>query len=206
MCVAAQTSDDIDYLNQHCLKEPLVDPTLPHLFYRKADVDKHNNKMLTKLPGDTIVLHALDEQETNTNTIRLYDHTTTLPPQIHVKPNILVEIYAGNYNTQDGLVNGYDGIFKIYTKHNDIDIIWIHFNDPTIGIQQCKKLAPYYNPTIQTNWTPIPCITKAIQKLNRQPHTTIRKQFPIKVSCACTIHRSQRLTMDAMAFDPTGMA
>ncbi|XP_059067636.1 uncharacterized protein LOC131858419 [Cryptomeria japonica] len=92
--VAAQTSYDIDYLNQHCLKEPPVDPTLPNLFYKKADVDKHNNKMLTKLPGDTIVLHALDEQETNIDTIRLYGHTTTLPPQIHVKPNILVEIYA----------------------------------------------------------------------------------------------------------------
>ncbi|XP_059070801.1 uncharacterized protein LOC131860407 [Cryptomeria japonica] len=172
MRVAAQTSDDIDYLNQHCLKQPPVDPTLPHLFYRKVDVHNHNNKMLTKLPGETIVLNALDEQETNIDTIRLYDHTTTLPSEIHVKPNILVEIYAGNYNTQDGLVNGSDGIFKIYTKHNHIDIIWIDFNDPTVGIQQRKKLAPYYNPTIQTNWTPI-------LPLRMQQHTTIAPKSEI---------------------------
>lgn len=34
---------------------------------------------------------------------------------------------------------------------------------------------------------------------------TIRKQFPIQLACACTIHRTQGLTMEALAFDPSGI-
>jgi len=41
---------------------------------------------------------------------------------------MLVELYAGNYNTQDGLVNGAEGIFKRYTICNsEYDMVWIHF-------------------------------------------------------------------------------
>jgi hypothetical protein len=46
---------------------------------------------------------------------------------------MLVEIYACNYDSQDGLVNGADGIIKTYTKTNKVDVIWIKFYDPHIG-------------------------------------------------------------------------
>lgn len=68
--------------------------------------------MLSIILDELIVLNAIDEQKENNNGIRLYSHTTALPPQIKLKPNILIEIFVGNYNTQDDLVNGSEGIFK----------------------------------------------------------------------------------------------
>ena len=46
-----------------------------------------------------------------------------------MKKYMLVELYAGNYNTQDGLVNGAEGIFKRYTIcNNEYDMVWITTN------------------------------------------------------------------------------
>ena len=88
------------------------------------------------MPGETIVLKAIDVYEDNIDGIRLYTHTTTLLIEIQMKQNMLVELYSGNYNTSDGLVNGFDGVFKYYTKEDNFDIVWIKFNDPTIGQQK----------------------------------------------------------------------
>ena len=42
---------------------------------------------------------------------------------------MLTEIYARNYDSEDGLVNGADGIMKAYTKTKKNDVIWIKLND-----------------------------------------------------------------------------
>ena len=53
---------------------------------------------------------------------------------------MLVELYAGKYSIEDGLVNGADGVFKSYIrKHMDMDIVWIEFGDLTIGREQRSK-------------------------------------------------------------------
>ena len=37
---------------------------------------------------------------------------------------MLVELYAGNYNIEDGLVNGADGAFKSYSKDKkQVDVV-----------------------------------------------------------------------------------
>jgi hypothetical protein len=36
---------------------------------------------------------------------------------------MLVEIYACNYDSQDGFVNGADGILKGYTKIEKLDVL-----------------------------------------------------------------------------------
>jgi hypothetical protein len=46
---------------------------------------------------------------------------------------MLIEIYTFNYDSQDGLVNGVDGVVKAYTKTYSIDVPWIRFHDPLIG-------------------------------------------------------------------------
>lgn len=131
--VGSQKNYDLDYLNHQCLHLPPMDPKFPFLFYKRKDVNEHNKRMLSTIPRDIIVLDAIDEHEDNYNGIRSYTHTTTLATQLCLKQNIIVEIYFGNYNTQDGPVNGSDGLFKAYKKHSDFDIVWIKFNYPEIS-------------------------------------------------------------------------
>ena len=119
---------------------------------------------------------------------------------------MLVELYAGNYNTNDGLVNGAKGIFKSYSSNNNRpDIVWIEFSDPEIGKQQRSKFKQLYAINILPNWTPIFRIEKSLAMSPNKLLITIRKQFPIQLACARTIHRIQWLTLDQIAFDPTGV-
>jgi hypothetical protein len=62
-----------------------------------------------------------------------HEHTTTLPLLLVLKLKMLVEIYSYNYDSQDGLVNGADGILKGYMKTLKLDVLWIKFREPHIG-------------------------------------------------------------------------
>jgi hypothetical protein len=79
------------------------------------------------------MINAIDVEEDNHGDMPCHQHTTTLPLLLVLKMDMLVEIYACNYDSQDGLVNGADGVVKAYTKKNSTDVLWIKFHDPLIG-------------------------------------------------------------------------
>lgn len=81
--------------------------------------------MLFIVPGNHIIFDVIDLEDDNYNAMQPYTHAITLPTQIFVKPNFLVEIFARNYNTQDDLVNGLNEIFKACIKQDNFDIVWI---------------------------------------------------------------------------------
>jgi exonuclease III len=58
---------------------------------------------------------------------------------------------------------------------------------------------------ISNEWIPILRIAKPLSTTKNASHLKIRKQFPIKLASGRTTHRSQGLTLDNVAFDPTGI-
>ena len=85
------------------------------------------------MPRDDIIINSIDLEEHNHENVPHHEHTDTLPLQIVLKLEMLVEIYACNYDSQDGLVNGADGILKGYMKTLKLDVLWIKFREPHIG-------------------------------------------------------------------------
>jgi hypothetical protein len=72
--------------------------------------------MLSIMLGNELLINSIDEEEEYHGNVPHHQHTSTLPSQLVIKLNMLVEIYACNYDSQDGLVNGADGIVKAYTQ------------------------------------------------------------------------------------------
>jgi hypothetical protein len=125
------------------------------MFYTNRDVAMNNRFMLWIMLGDDIFINSIDLEEDNHGNVPHHEHTTTLPLQLVLKVDILVEIYACNYDSQDGLVNGADGILKGYTKTKKLDVLWIKFHESHIVHRQENKLYYLYNSNTTSNWTPI---------------------------------------------------
>jgi hypothetical protein len=98
-----QTYDDLTYINLRCLRPTQTDPTFPYLFYRNKDVAKHNSHMLLLMCGDNIIINSIDLEEDNHGIVPRHEHLVTLPLHLMLKLEMLVEIYACNYDLQDGL-------------------------------------------------------------------------------------------------------
>ena len=107
------------------------------------------------MPGDDIIINSIDLEEDNHGNVPRHEHSVTLPFQLVLKLEMLVEIYACNYDSQDGLVNSADGILKGYMKTKKMDVLWIKFHEPHIGKRQARKLAYLYNSNTASDWTPI---------------------------------------------------
>jgi hypothetical protein len=67
------------------------------------------------------------------------------------------------------------------------------------------RLSYLYSIKISPERIPIFLIARPILKKTRNDYLKICKQFPVHLSCACTIHKSQGLTMDSVAFDLVGV-
>ena len=57
-------------------------------------------------------MQFIDDEEDNHANDPSHPHIASFPSQTIIKLNMLAEIYAGNYDSQDGLVNGADGTSK----------------------------------------------------------------------------------------------
>jgi hypothetical protein len=109
---------------------------------------------------------------------------------------MLIELCANNHATFDGLINGPNDIFKASTTYDEKTIIWVMFQNYTIGILISEKYNLYYNDNIQSKWTPIEPITKT------QSFVITRIQFSIHLAIR-TIHCSQGLLLNELIFYPT---
>jgi hypothetical protein len=91
----SQTYDDLTYINSGCLRPTPTDPTFPYLFYTNKDVAMHNRYIILLMPDDEIIIKSIDLEDNHGN-VPHHEHTTSLPLQLVMKLEMLVEIYAYN--------------------------------------------------------------------------------------------------------------
>jgi hypothetical protein len=76
------------------------------------------------------------------------------------------------------------------------------FPNQKIGVLARKKSTHLYTYNIQPNWTPIEPIIEDIKISENRSHIITRIQVPIQLIGTRTIHLSQGLSLDELAFDP----
>ncbi|XP_073681681.1 uncharacterized protein [Garra rufa] len=174
------------------------DSTDIHIYATNHEVDVHNIHMLHKLCSDIVTVKAQDF-ERNAKTGRMEEkdghhyrvHNSCLEKSLELAVDARIMLLK-NINVSDGLVNGICGTIKeFFYDDNEIfpSKIYIEFDNEQVGKEARAK-----NPCLK------PGLEKATPIEPEEDKVTssgdVRRQFPIRLAWACTVHKVQGLTVD----------
>jgi len=108
---------------------------------------------------------------------------------------------TNNIDTNDGLVNGAIGTLKLIEKTNDQIIrLWLQFTEEHVGKHIRQELQNHIRINkIPVNLVPIGQVTLSIKIGLKSSSIIARKQFPLTIAEAITIHKSQGSTYKEVA-------
>ncbi|KAK7878888.1 hypothetical protein WMY93_034234, partial [Mugilogobius chulae] len=187
--------DDIEILKS---RETGEQSSALHIFPTNTQVSDHNINQLKATCPDSITIEAQDyhyNKKTGKMEKRLTPHTkdnlTCLPRELPLGVSARVML-CKNIDVEDGLVNGVCGTV---THISDIEInglpeaVYVEFDGVRVGTQRRKKY---------------PSTSAALRKSTRiEPEEeranskgVKRRQFPLTLAWAVTVHKVQGLTVD----------
>ena len=109
-----------------------------------------------------------------------------------------------NVDTADGLVNGAGCITRQFEFKQGKTIpstIWVEFDDPQIGMQLRSQCNHLYRDGIQQTWTPVTTITREFPVGKYKTAKVLRRQFPLQLAIAKTVHRCQGDSMKSAVIE-----
>lgn len=172
--IGKHTKDDIETLNSRLISEETLksiedDGIRPTiLFCKRVDVERYNMKELSKLEGEEFIFNAID---TDKKYKRIFDDI--IPSKVILKVGCQVMLKS-NLNVDKGLVNGTRGIITQLDSEGAL----IRVKSGSIHSIMFKDY--WHMKDIDTG--------KMIS----------RKQIPLILAYALTIHKSQGLTIDSL--------
>ena len=183
-----------------------------HLFARNFYVKKHNDNILSQLPGEKFVIPCHDnvvsanipakECQTLINSLPDdYSKTGQLMKSLTVVVGMIV-VHTANVDVEDGLTNGATGVVKQSDFRmegtNRPSIIWVLFDDPRVGRTTREKYRKLYNPSINTDWTPVFDVQRTFI-LNYKTYQRI--QFPLTPASGKSVWKAEGATVDRVVVD-----
>ena len=205
------TVDDIE-----CLKTRLVhgqvdatDYSITHLYTQRSEVNAHNQQAFSKCGAEKDSIVVVDTVSGNfpahlqkkvLEKVASLQSTQTkgLHSIVHVGVDLPAELSV-NVDVLDGLANGTPCIIKKldYRMPNSsrCSIVWVQFEDHEVGIKWRNAYRHLKKPGIQTHWTPV--LEKSVKfSMSYYKFFTItRRQFPLCLAAAKTVHKAQGSTM-----------
>ena len=200
------TLSDIELLRSREVKDSNYPLHVVHMMFWNKDVDTHNNSIYQATNTAKAENEATD--------IIIGDVTFEVAEQIKAKAPTKAGDSMGlakyfktkvslkndmtvNLDVEDGLVNG----AVCVTKPIDYSpatgkphTIWVQFDDQEIGTKLRRECRHMYTSEIDKQWTPVRPISREFQ-VGRYRNAKLRRtQFPLQLSCAKTIHKSQGQT------------
>ena len=167
-----------------------------HVFAKNKSVDAHNTDMLLKNCQEREYIEAEDyssdvrnERQRKLASPRV-GSTDDLPDVLSVGVGARVMLLR-NIDVGDGLVNGAFGTIHGFDHTgNSITSVHVKFDSDKVGSK--RKLE---NGCV--------AIERHEDRLNRSKNVT-RRQFPLKLAWACSIHKVQGMTVKEIVFDMEG--
>ncbi|XP_073671989.1 uncharacterized protein [Paramisgurnus dabryanus] len=168
-----------------------------HIYATNSEVDEHNVKMLYKFCSDTVTINAQDfERNAKTGRMERKDgfhskvHSSSLEKSLELAIDARVMLLK-NINVSDGLVNGIFGTIKEFHYDDNQTFpskLYIEFDDKLVG-KEARNKNPCLRPGLEKT-TPIEPEEEKVTNSGG-----MRRQFPLRLAWACTVHKVQGLTV-----------
>ena len=183
-----------------------------HQFARNVYVKKHNDNILSQLPGEKFVIPCHDNvvsanipakecQRLINSLPDDYSKTGQLMKSLTVVVGMIV-VHTANVDVEDGLTNGATGVVKQIDFRmegtNRPSIIWVLFDDPRVGRTTREKYRKLYNSSINTDWTPVFDVQRTFI-VNYKTYQRI--QFPLTPASGKSVWKAEGATVDRVVVD-----
>lgn len=220
----ACTAEDEAMWKSRCFKEedlPEIAKKTPRMYERNADIDEYNKirvdeQKLHANPRFCIVSQADDrkvgkitkvqEKQADEALLKLKTREAqNLPASLELVENLRYMI-STNIDVNDGLYNGALGTLKfIEYMNNRSHAVYLEFDSPNIGTQaRANRKSIMEQNKINQNWTPIFRVKRKFNLLGKGTVQVCREQYPLVISEARTIHKSQGMTQEVAVVCPLG--
>ncbi|XP_063426085.1 uncharacterized protein LOC134709887 [Mytilus trossulus] len=196
-----QKNESLSYSDKDTLKQCIGDgpDEVLHIYSTNAEVDTFNKEMILKLCTESKLIEAEDYEKNKTSgklTLKKIHCTKSdvcLPISILLAEGARVMLIK-NEDTADGLVNGVMGTvisIKDYSPNSLPSAIFVLFDNERVG----------KNTKLQKIICGKRCVGLKPSSEDIPLSTCVRKQFPLKLAWACTIHKVQGLTVEECVVD-----
>jgi ATP-dependent DNA helicase PIF1 len=184
-----------EYLNEvrfgvagdHSILKPCINRVFPNdgikpvrLFCKNIDVDTFNGTELAKINAQEKVYYAIDEGGEKWTTF--FNKNCLAPQVLRLRIGAQVMLLS-NVDVNNGLVNGSVGIVESFSPEG-----------PVVRFTTCEHVVEPHEWEIKQDE---PLITGEIKRVK----VASRKQLPLKLAWAVTVHKSQGATLDRAEID-----
>lgn len=188
--------DDVSLLTERQTGE---DCDAIHIFPTNAQVNLHNLDKLNTVCTDIVTIDAQDfEKDAKSGKLKKRESQFIQALNTNLARHVSLGIGAPilltkNTDVSDGLVNGVFGTVSYIPAVKDgqtyPSVIYVVFDNLKVGTKLRKQKQTL--PEIPTNSTPISPVEDRVNTCGG-----LRRQFPLKLSFACTVHKLQGVTLD----------
>ncbi|KAK3090521.1 hypothetical protein FSP39_012459 [Pinctada imbricata] len=184
---------------------------VPHLFLENKFVDNFNEDFIRNLSTtkvDVFSHDAIIADIPKKNRDRLLQSlpkdsskTANLAQRLVLAVGMIYDITV-NLDVNDGVANGSSCIIKYIENRipetTRPSIVWVLFEDHSVGSNTRQKYKHLYHSSIDKTWTPIFDVNRNFL-YNYKSYQ--RTQFPLKPAAAKTVHKAQGSTVDKLVID-----
>ena len=195
---------DIDEMLKSRVDQTDVPVTALHVFGTNAQVDNHNHMLVYQECAPVFEISAVDLQKNaNGKLVRLRKckkgHSSAIPDVLKVGVKARVMLMR-NLDVDNGLVNGVFGtVLGFQEDEQEIIGIYVKFDDDKVGRNLVQQQLPQGMPV---NTILLKRLEEPLKlKRTNQKWNTTRRQFPLKLGWAATIHKTQGMSVSQLVYD-----